>query len=317
MQFWFARGSEVSIREQLVTQVVLGILSDDLAPGQRLPSTRDLARRFQVHPNTVSAGYRELERERWVEFRRGSGVYVRASKPEISPSPALAMDQMIAQLFRSARKLGVTLPVLRSRLQQWLELQPPDHFLLIEPDEELRRILAAEIARAVSFPVESCSVQDCPKMPEGGIPAWDDPAKAPDLMALAAGVVVRDEYPEQFAGVHHALFAARHDAGLDLRDRDAVAGVLDAAGVPADKVLAQVDSGEPIDEIERAHLQAVGEWSVFGVPTFVVDGRAVFVRLMSRPGDDGALARRTIEGIVQLMDDQPDLNEFKFTTLTR
>ena len=154
-------------------------------------------------------------------------------------------------------------------------------------------------------------------VPEGGIPAWDDPAKAPDLMALAAGVVVRDEYPEQFGAVHHALFAARHDEGLDLRDRGVVSGVLDTAGVPGDKVLAQVDSGEPIDEIERAHLQAVGEWSVFGVPTFVVDGRAVFVRVMSRPGDDAALGRRTIEGIVQLMDDQPDLNEFKFTTLSR
>jgi hypothetical protein len=154
-------------------------------------------------------------------------------------------------------------------------------------------------------------------VPEGGIPAWDDPAKAPDLMALAAGVVVRDEYPEHFGAVHHALFAARHDQGLDLRNRGVVAGVLDAAGVPGDKVLAQVDSGTPIDEIERAHLQAVGEWSVFGVPTFVVDGRAVFVRLMSRPGDDAALARRTIEGIVQLMGDQPDLNEFKFTKLSR
>jgi hypothetical protein len=154
-------------------------------------------------------------------------------------------------------------------------------------------------------------------VPEGGIPAWDDPAKAPDLMALAAGVVVRDEYPEHFGAVHHALFAARHDQGLDLRNRGVVAGVLDAAGVPGDKVLAQVDSGTPIDEIERAHLQAVGEWSVFGVPTFVVDGRAVFVRVMSRPGDDAALGRRTIEGIVQLMDDQPDLNEFKFTTLSR
>jgi DNA-binding transcriptional regulator YhcF (GntR family) len=63
MQFWFARRSEVLIREQLVTQVVLGILSDDLAPGERLPSTRELARRFDVHPNTVSAGYRQLERE--------------------------------------------------------------------------------------------------------------------------------------------------------------------------------------------------------------------------------------------------------------
>jgi GntR family transcriptional regulator len=170
MQLWFARASEVSIREQLVTQIVLGILSDDLAPGQRLPSTRELARRFHLHPNTISAGYRQLARERWVEFRRGSGVYVRASKPEMSPSPALALEQMIARLFRSARKLGVSLPALRSRLRQWLELQPPDHFLLIEPDEELRRILAAEIARAVRFPVRCCGPENCPKTPESGIP---------------------------------------------------------------------------------------------------------------------------------------------------
>jgi len=169
MQLWFARGSEVSIREQLVTQVVLGILSDDLAPGQRLPSTREVARRFHLHPNTVSAGYRQLQRDRWVEFRRGSGVYVRASKPETSLSPALALDQMISRLFRSARTLGVSLPALQSRLRQWLELQPPDHFLVIEPDEELRRILVAEIAHAVTFPVKSCGTDDFPNTPEGGI----------------------------------------------------------------------------------------------------------------------------------------------------
>jgi hypothetical protein len=87
--------------------------------------------------------------------------------------------------------------------------------------------------------------------------------------------------------------------------------------VAGDKVLARVESGEPIDEIKRAHLQATGEWSVFGVPTFVMGGRAVFVRLMSRPRGDGALARRTIEGVLRLMDDQPDLNEFKYTTLER
>lgn len=169
MQLWFARESEVSIREQPVTQVILGILGDDLAPGQRLPSTREVARRFHLHPNTVSAGYRQLARERWVEQRRGSGVFVRANKPEISLSSELALDQMIAHLFRSARKQGVSLPTLRSRPHQWLELQPPDHFLLIEPDAELRRIVAAEMQQAVGLAVVGCGLEDGSKALQGGV----------------------------------------------------------------------------------------------------------------------------------------------------
>jgi DNA-binding transcriptional regulator YhcF (GntR family) len=170
MQLWFARGTEVSIREQLVTQVVLGILGDDLAPGQRLPSTRELARRYHLHPNTVSAGYRQLARDCWVEYRRGSGVFVRENKPDAPLSSSFALDQMIASLFRSARKQGVSLPTLRSRLRHWLELQPPDHFLLIEPDEELRRIVAAEMQQAVNLPVVSHGLEDCRQALEGSIP---------------------------------------------------------------------------------------------------------------------------------------------------
>jgi GntR family transcriptional regulator len=190
MQLWFARGGAVTIREQLVTQVILGILSDDLAAGQRLPSTRELARRFRLHPNTVSAGYRQLERERWVEFRHGSGVYVRERKPELAPSSALALDQLISKLFRSARELGAPLSTVRSRLRQWLELQPPDHFLLIEPDEELRRILAAEIGQAVNFPVRSCNLRDCPKTPDGAIPVALPNRAAAVRQALPEGVDV-------------------------------------------------------------------------------------------------------------------------------
>jgi DNA-binding transcriptional regulator YhcF (GntR family) len=172
MQLWFAHGTEVTLREQLVTQVILGILCEDLAPGQRLPSTRELARRFHLHPNTVSAGYRQLERERWVEFRRGSGVFVRDTKPDVPLSSALALDHLIANLFRSVRRLGAPLSHVRSRLRQWLELQPPDHFLLIEPDEELRRIVALEMRQAVTLPVQSCgfSAGRAPEALEGAIP---------------------------------------------------------------------------------------------------------------------------------------------------
>jgi GntR family transcriptional regulator len=59
MRFWFIHSGEVTIREQIVTQIRLGILSAELSPGERLPSTRELARRFSLHANTVSAAYRQ------------------------------------------------------------------------------------------------------------------------------------------------------------------------------------------------------------------------------------------------------------------
>jgi len=154
-------------------------------------------------------------------------------------------------------------------------------------------------------------------VPEGGTPVWDDPSKAPDLLALAAGVVARDRYPAQFGAVHDALFAARHDQALDLRRPEILASLLDDLGVPGADVLREIEAGWPIDEIRTSHTHALTHWEVFGVPTFVVDDKAVFVRLMSRPQGDAALARRTIEGIVALFDAQPDLNEFKYTTLSR
>jgi DNA-binding transcriptional regulator YhcF (GntR family) len=165
MQLWFNRASEVSIREQLVTQVILGILSGDLAPGQRLPSTRELARRFKLHPNTASAGYRQLEREGWLESRRGSGVFVRTAKASALPSGGHTLDQLISDFFTSARTLGIPLTSVQARLRERLDQPPPGHFLLIEPDEELRKIAAAEIQKAVDFPVKSAGLEACKAPP--------------------------------------------------------------------------------------------------------------------------------------------------------
>jgi GntR family transcriptional regulator len=99
MQLWFSRRSDVSLRDQLVTQIILGILGRELAPGERLPSTRQLARRFRLHPNTVSAAYRLLEQDNWIESRRGSGVYVKRGQTESAPDGALALDLLISSFF--------------------------------------------------------------------------------------------------------------------------------------------------------------------------------------------------------------------------
>ena len=156
MQLWFSRGSDVSIRDQLRTQVILGILSGELEPGERLPSTRELARRFHLHPNTVSASYRQLQQGKWVEFHKGSGVYVRRPDAARRPS-ALALEQLIADFLRSARKTGIPLAEVQGGLRHWLESEPPDHYLLLENDEAVARIIAEEIRHVVALPVKACA----------------------------------------------------------------------------------------------------------------------------------------------------------------
>jgi hypothetical protein len=55
---------------------------------------------------------------------------------------------------------------------------------------------------------------------------------------------------------------------------------------------------------------------VFGVPTFVTAHRAVFVRLMDRPATPEA-ASSTLDRVLTMVEDWPDLNEFKATAIPR
>ena len=170
MRLWFSPASEVPIYRQLVTQVALAVLSGDLKPGDRLPSTRELARRFSIHPNTVSAGYRQLAREGWVEYRHGSGVYI---KGDAAPStPEQILDQHIVAFFRAVRELRMPGAAIRQRVAEWIAAPPPDHFLLIDPDPDAREILLTEIRQLTDWPAMAISLKEAanPEALLGAVP---------------------------------------------------------------------------------------------------------------------------------------------------
>jgi hypothetical protein len=152
---------------------------------------------------------------------------------------------------------------------------------------------------------------------EGGPDVWDDPAKAGALLAMQVGVAVRDLLPAEFPSVHAALFAARHDEGRDLRDEAVLRDVLQAHHVDVDGVFEAVSSGTALETFRKEHERAVADHAVFGVPTVVSHGQAVFVRVMHRPHGDAELARRTVERVVDLAVGWVDLNELKHTTIPR
>lgn len=163
MRLLFSANSDVPLYRQLVTQVQLAILSGELRPGDRLPSTRELARRFAIHPNTVSAGYRELEADGWTELRHGSGVYISDRRaPETAEAQTRNQtDALIGEFFRRAHELGISTSALRRRMADWVAAPEPDHWLLIDPDPELRRILLTELRAATDREVRECSPAEC------------------------------------------------------------------------------------------------------------------------------------------------------------
>lgn len=162
MRLWFSAASEVPIYRQLATQVQLAILSGDLKPGERLPSTRELARRFSIHPNTVSAGYRQLLHDGWVEYRHGSGVYIQ-SEAAPAQTPEQILDQHIVAFFKAVRELRLPAMAIRQRVAQWIASPPPDRFVLIDPDVDAREILLTEVRKQTTWPAEAMTIEEAAK----------------------------------------------------------------------------------------------------------------------------------------------------------
>lgn len=146
---------------------------------------------------------------------------------------------------------------------------------------------------------------------------FEDPERSDDLLAVSTGLVVRELYPDRFFDLHLAMFAARHDQSKDISDWGVISEVLSKFDIDPEKVKEQIDSGWPKDRYREGHTKSVGEYQVFGVPTFFVNDSATFVRVMTRPNSDPQYSVRLLSRVVESIMDYPELNEVKQTQISR
>ena len=157
--------SHVPVHVQLEGQIKHLILTGSFEVGSRLPSIRAMAGFLRVNRNTVARVFSDLEREGYVESRRGSGVFVvepPVDVEDIKRQEVLArvMDLAAAQgvsvedlayelLARSGAEPQEKLPILfvectRAELDQFsdeLEEQLP---------VEVEKVLVADLADRIS-----------------------------------------------------------------------------------------------------------------------------------------------------------------------
>ncbi|MBX3606132.1 MAG: PLP-dependent aminotransferase family protein [Piscinibacter sp.] len=90
LEHQLSRGADRTLTDQLAARFAERIRQRLLAPGARLPSVRECARRHAVSPTTVVAAYDQLLAQGLVEARRQRGFYVRPPKAEAAAGPPAA-----------------------------------------------------------------------------------------------------------------------------------------------------------------------------------------------------------------------------------
>jgi GntR family transcriptional regulator len=149
IRIWLSRGVTIPVREQLSAQLILGILSGRIAPGERLPSVRELARRLKLHANTISAAYRDLAARGYVSQRRGSGVFVRDLN---IANAAGGVDAFVRGWAEQGIARGYSLESMQAALARMRQEAAARRFLVVDPEEAFAEILAAEIGEATGAP---------------------------------------------------------------------------------------------------------------------------------------------------------------------
>lgn len=101
------------IADGLKEQIRTGIL----APGDKLPSVRELATTLTINPNTIQRAYAALEAEGFIASVTGKGSFVCEQHEAYSPEQAALLrifDETAAKLLRT----GITTDALTQRLKE-------------------------------------------------------------------------------------------------------------------------------------------------------------------------------------------------------
>ena len=120
--------SGVPIYLQIVEQVKRSVALGVLAPGEQLPTVKQLATDLVVNPNTIARAYRELERDEVIETMPGRGSFVAGNGAVAGAKRAVSdvADQALIQAVREARSMGLARNDLKALFERALDRWYPN-----------------------------------------------------------------------------------------------------------------------------------------------------------------------------------------------
>jgi DNA-binding transcriptional regulator YhcF (GntR family) len=103
---------------QIINQLKKDIITGKLSPREKLPSTRELAIKYSINPNTSARIYKEMEREDITYTKRGLGTFVTESTSRIEQIRNDVAQNLINDFIKGMTELGYTNEMLISIIQK-------------------------------------------------------------------------------------------------------------------------------------------------------------------------------------------------------
>ncbi|MBZ0268835.1 GntR family transcriptional regulator [bacterium] len=114
--------SGVPIYRQIIDWVTVRVAGGSLAPGEQLPTVRQMAVDLHVNVNTVSRAYLELERMDVVVALQGKGTFVSSrSVPVDQVVRAAKLRDLVSELLARGAEFGFTASELSEELSLRIE----------------------------------------------------------------------------------------------------------------------------------------------------------------------------------------------------
>ena len=114
--------SGVPVYRQLIDQVLGGIAAGVLAPGDQLPTVRQVAVDLSINPNTVARAYREMEIRGVLDTQQGTGTFVATRRADRRPAERRkALEGLVDRFVALATSGGFSLDELAEALVERAE----------------------------------------------------------------------------------------------------------------------------------------------------------------------------------------------------
>lgn len=106
---------------QVMHELKKRMVKGELAPGAKMPSSRDLAVEFRVNQNTAARIYREMELEGYCFTKRGIGTFVSEEENMFENVKKEMAEKLLENFMREMGDLGFAKTDILSQIEDYEE----------------------------------------------------------------------------------------------------------------------------------------------------------------------------------------------------